>query len=728
VGAPRWPKASAWAAGRPQRGARGRTSHSDVPRTGHLAIRLGGRGPRNEQKGQQSTSHRASKVLDLVGTRLRKVRDNSALSAQNVRAGPRPRAEAGLGRASIVVSLVVRCPCAARDAQVGVSGSALACLRGMLDQLVPAPRKVEVNTVDLAAPPALVWQHVRHGDLGDSPLIRALFDLRTMPSRLSGHLTERAGLHIDDLRSTSARPGFQLLGEQSGHELIVGAIGKVWQLDIPFVHVAGPAAYADFSEPGWIKVAWAIRVEPLGEASTRLVFEVRVDATDDASWALFSRYWHVIGPGSHFIRHTLLAGLRRHFGAANSRDDERSLSGDELLPDAAGQLTHGITIQTTPAVIWPWLVQMGCRRGGFYAIDALDNAGVASAREIHPELQSLAVGDVIPATPEGSDGFEVLAIVPNRVLILGGLFDVAAGKQIPFANPRPAQYWHVTWAFVLESLDSSTTRVHVRARAAFSKTEKLHLAWIRPVHALMQTSQLRHLAARAEGSLARDTLRDVAAGVAGAAIMTLAWLTPFLRPARSHWGLSAEEASVPRPGDELVREPRWSWTHAVTLEAPCEQVWPWVAQIGADRAGFYSYQSLENVAGCNLHNAEAIHPGMAHTAGDQLVLHPKGPSLDIIAVHPGRSLVAFAKPDQKARAEGRPWAAASWAFLVEPLGSERCRVVSRFRSACSDDLAMRLMQGPSLLEPVGFAMDRRMLLGIRERVLARAASPREGGA
>jgi hypothetical protein len=55
---------------------------------------------------------------------------------------------------------------------------------------------------------------------------------------------------------------------------------------------------------------------------------------------------------------------------------------------------------------------------------------------------------------------------------------------------------------------------------------------------------------------------------------------------------------------------------------------------------------------------------------------------------------------------------------VEPLGAGRCRVVSRFRTACSDDLATRLMQGPALLEPVGFAMDRRMLLGIRERVLA----------
>ncbi len=381
-------------------------------------------------------------------------------------------------------------------------------------------------------------------------------------------------------------------------------------------------------------------------------------------------------------------------------------------------MTKGVTIRATPASIWPWLLQMGCRRGGFYAIDLLDNGGAPSAREVHPELQQLAVGQVIPATPDGADGFEVLAIEPLHVLVLGGLFDVDAGKQIAFASPRPARFWQITWAFVLEPLDGATTRLHVRARAAYTPSERLHVAWIRPVHALMQSAQLRHLAERAEGRLVRDTLGDVGAGVAGAAIMVLAWLTPFLRSARNHWGLSADEASTPRPGDELVPDPRWSWTHAVEVQASPERVWPWVAQIGADRGGFYSYQWLENLAGCELRNAEAIHGEWAHQVGDDLVLHPKMPPLRVVSVVPGQSLVAFAAPDEPARAEGRPWASASWAFLVEPLGSGRCRVVSRFRVACSTDLATRLAQGPTLLEPVGFAMDRRMLLGIRDRVLA----------
>lgn len=582
---------------------------------------------------------------------------------------------------------------------------------------MPIPRKVEIDTVDLAASPAVVWNHVRRGDLGDSPFVRALFALRTLPSRVGLGSAEPVNLCIDNLRSTADHPGFQLLGEAPPHELTVGAIGKVWQLDIPFKHVDGPAAFADFAEPGWIKVAWSLRIEPLGDSATRLVCEVRVDATNEASWALFSRYWHVVGPGSHFIRHTLLAGLRRRFGAPDAHEEERALPGDELLPEACGQMTQGMTIRATPEVIWPWLLQMGCRRGGFYAIDILDNGGAPSARVIHPELQQLAVGDVIPATPDGADGFEVLAIERCRSLVLGGLFDVDGGKQIRFAEPRPKRYWQVTWAFVLERLDPATTRLHVRARAAFPPTEKLRLAWIRPVHALMQTSQLRHLAARAEGRLARDALGDVAAGIGGTAIMLLAWLTPFLRPARSHWGLSAEQASVTRVGDELVPKPRWSWTHAVDIDASADQVWPWVAQVGADRGGFYSYQWLENLVGCNLRNAEALDPGWVHRVDDALVLHPRVPALRVTSVTPGRSLVAFAAPDETARAGGRPWASASWAFLVEPLGADRCRVVSRFRCACSEDFATRLVQGPALLEPVGFAMDRRMLLGIRDRVM-----------
>lgn len=585
----------------------------------------------------------------------------------------------------------------------------------LLDRLIPAPRLLELDHVDLAAAPSRVWERVRAGDLFVSPLVRALFTLRTLPERLAHRGPPAVAMHLDDLTSTPARPGFQVLAEEAPREVAVGAIGQVWHPDIPFVHVADADAYLAFDEPGFAKVAWSIRVLPRGERDARVEVEVRVDVTDEPSWAKFERYFRLIGPGSHIIRRSVLSALGREFGDPDAHDDRRALPGDELLPDAADQITRGVTIAATPDAIWPWLVQMGGGRAGFYSVDALDNGNARSAREVHPEWQRLTVGEVIPATPDGPDGFEVLRVDAPSALVLGGLHDVAGGRQLPFAAARPSRYWQVTWSFALEALDATSTRLRVRARAAFSPDERLHAAWIGPVHHLMQDAQLRHLAARAEGRLARDDWRDALEGAGGAAIMALGWVTPFLRDRRSHWGLDAAAAAEKRPGDELVPRPRWAWTHGVEIDAPAEAVWPWIAQMGADRAGFYSYQSLENLAGCKLRNAEALHPEWAHREGDAFSLHPKQAPMRVVSLEPGRHLLAYVGPDEAARAAGKPWAAVSWLFAVEALSPTRCRFVSRYRCDYSDDLAMRLAMGPALIEPVGFAMDRRMLLAVKAR-------------
>jgi hypothetical protein len=586
---------------------------------------------------------------------------------------------------------------------------------GTIDRLLPAPRSVELDFVDLAAPPGPVWERLRHGALPLSPLARALFAIRTLPDRLADRAPPAPLVRLDDLRSTPEAPGFRILAEGE-REVAVGAIGKVWMPDIPFVHVADPEAFHAFAEPDYLKVAWALRALPHGEGGSRVEFELRTEATDEAAWEKFRRYFLLIGPGSHLIRRSALRALVREFGGPGAHEDDRPLEGDELLPDAAAQITHSIAIAARPEQVWPWLVQMGCRRGGFYSVDALDNGGERSARELHPDLQRLAVGDVIAATPEGRDGFEVLALRAPRALVLGGLHDVAGGRQLAFDAARPERYWHVTWSFVLEPLDGNCTRLHARARAAWSPSEGLHATWIRPVHHFMQEAQLRELAARAEGRLARDDWRDVLEGAGGVAWMLGALVTPFLRGARNHWGLDEGEAARARPGDEVIPEPRWSWTHGVEIDAPASEVWPWVAQIGADRGGFYSYQALENAVGCGVRNAETVHPEMAHREGDTLVLHPKMPPLRVASVAEGRHLLAVGAPGADAVATGERWTAATWLFQVEPLGPRRCRLVSRYRCACSDDLATRLSFGPTLLEPVGFAMDRRMLLGVKARV------------
>jgi hypothetical protein len=227
---------------------------------------------------------------------------------------------------------------------------------------------------------------------------------------------------------------------------------------------------------------------------------------------------------------------------------------------------------------------------------------------------------------------------------------------------------------------------------------------------------LKQLAARVEGRLPRDDLRDVLAGVGGAAVMLVHLAMPFLRSARSHWGMTEAEAQRPFPGDQLVPETTWSWTHAVEIDATPERAWRWVAQLGADRAGFYSYQWLENLAGCELRNADAVHPEWELRKGDTLVLHPKVPPLRIAEVERGRYFVAHAPADSLSRAAGKPWAAVSWLFMLEPRPNGRCRLISRYRMICSADLATRLTLGPTFVEPISFAMDRRLLLGIKDRV------------
>jgi hypothetical protein len=79
-----------------------------------------------------------------------------------------------------------------------------------------------------------------------------------------------------------------------------------------------------------------------------------------------------------------------------------------------------------------------------------------------------------------------------------------------------------------------------------------------------------------------------------------------LRPWHIRWGATDDELARPLPGDEIVPRPRkWS-TRAITIDAPAEVVWPWLVQIGQGRGGLYSYDWLENLAGCDIHSADRV--------------------------------------------------------------------------------------------------------------------------
>jgi hypothetical protein len=359
----------------------------------------------------------------------------------------------------------------------------------LLSRFIPEPRLREVDHVDVGAPAERAYAAARHVDLGASPIARALFALRTRDAHPS--------LRIDDL--TAAGPGFRILGDEPGVGFAVGAIGKVWRGDIPFIDVP-PERYAAFDEPGYVKVAWEIRCEALPGDTTRIVVEVRATATDEATFRLFRRYFRLIGPFSRLIRRDALRRLRRDLGPSEPLE-ERSLPGDELVSDASGQMTHAIEIAAPPEAIWPWLVQMGCGRGGYYSYDRLDNAGIPSADAIVPELQALRVGDEIAATPRSSEGFVVRRLEPPRLLLLSGTYDLVTGRRVLPSEPRPETAFAMSWAFLLEPLEDGKTRLVARVRGAYPATARGYMKVIPSlfVHPIMQRKQLRNIRARAEG-------------------------------------------------------------------------------------------------------------------------------------------------------------------------------------------------------------------------------------
>ena len=171
------------------------------------------------------------------------------------------------------------------------------------------------------------------------------------------------------------------------------------------------------------------------------------------------------------------------------------------------------------------------------------------------------------------------------------------------------------------------------------------------------------------------------------------------KPWMRSWGSTAEEQARTLPGDELVSEPRIQVTHAVTIAAGVERVWPWLAQIGQDRGGFYSFEWLENLAGCEMRNADRIHPEwQERRIGEPVPLHPAAPGLPVTIFEPGRAIGL----------EG--WGV----FLLEPAGPDTTRLIARGRISG----VLPVLGYESVLDIPHFVMQRKMLLGIKARAEA----------
>lgn len=149
---------------------------------------------------------------------------------------------------------------------------------------------------------------------------------------------------------------------------------------------------------------------------------------------------------------------------ASDEERRRRLPGDELVPQPKLTITHAITINTPPEAVWPWVVQMGSGRAGWYAYDHIDNAGVPSARRIIPELQHLAVGDVMPALPGAKDGFIVREVIPQRALVYVVPLQLGAERSAATSRSSLPAALRTSVALILEPMDQDRTRLIARGR------------------------------------------------------------------------------------------------------------------------------------------------------------------------------------------------------------------------------------------------------------------------
>lgn len=214
-------------------------------------------------------------------------------------------------------------------------------------------------------------------------------------------------------------------------------------------------------------------------------------------------------------------------------------------------------------------------------------------------------------------------------------------------------------------------------------------------------------------------------GTIGAVHIVWALITnPVLRYRRMRWGVNTIELNRPYPGDELNPDPKWGYTHAVTIHAPAESVWPWLAQLGQEKGGFYSYEWLENLVGCDIHNADRIHNEyQTLQVGDGIRLHPNMPPLPIVDLEPNRYILLHGcentdthRPFDVMQAFPEHYLNVTWLFYIHPESDGTSRLISKFQIDYHFSLLNWLCFGPLLVEPVSYVMDRKMLLGIKTRV------------
>jgi hypothetical protein len=192
-------------------------------------------------------------------------------------------------------------------------------------------------------------------------------------------------------------------------------------------------------------------------------------------------------------------------------------------------------------------------------------------------------------------------------------------------------------------------------------------------------------------------------GIAAAVSLEVATY-PLWRRQCLTWGATREEAAGPLPGDDLLEDPAIVTTRAVTVDTAPEAVWPWLVQMGPGRGGAYTYDWIENLLGLNMHSADEILPGFQDLrVGDAWRLGRRGPVLRVAALEPERSIVLCS--------DDGLWV---WAIVLVPAAAGT-RLISRNQIATAGGTPVSRAFTEFVMEPGSLLMERKMLLGIKDR-------------
>jgi hypothetical protein len=204
--------------------------------------------------------------------------------------------------------------------------------------------------------------------------------------------------------------------------------------------------------------------------------------------------------------------------------------------------------------------------------------------------------------------------------------------------------------------------------------------------------------------------------LAGTLAFIVAVFFLIVRPWYLRWGATDKELRQSLPGDEIIPGAQGQETRAITIHAPIGAVWSWVAQMGQDRGGFYSYDLLENMVGCEMPTDDVLRPEkQAWQLGDKLWMYPRhkagGAGFATLRSYRAGEVLGFGT-----RAAGTPLSApenGSWSFVVRPIDAGTTRLLVRGRGAPGRSL-LGVAFDRWFFEPAHFVMERRMMIGIKQ--------------